>query len=53
MIPPELLQMLSSMKVPMVVFLGDEEEEDSELLREMKRHHDVQEKLPHIVPSPG
>jgi len=52
MIPSELLAMLGKMNVPMVIFLGEEEEE-SELLKEMKRHNEVIEDRPYIVPSPG
>jgi len=53
MINPDLLKALSKMKVPMVVFLGGEDEEESELLKEMKRHNEYKENLPYLVPSPG
>lgn len=54
MITPELLEALSRMNVPMVVFLGTgEEEEESALLKEMKRHNQVEESRPVIVPYPG
>jgi hypothetical protein len=54
MISSGLLEVLSRMNVPMVVFLGDEEDgEESELLKEMKRHHKLQEEMPILLPSPG
>ena len=52
MISSEMLEALSRMNIPMVVFLGEQEEE-SALLKEMKRHNEVEEERPYIVPSPG
>ena len=54
MINPDLLQALSQLNRPMVVFLDEEEqEEESELLTEMKRHHKRIEDRPFIVPYPS
>jgi hypothetical protein len=55
MITSELLEVLSKMNVPMVVFLGkeDDDEEETELLKEMKRHNQEMEDRPYIVPAPG
>ena len=49
MISVQLLEALSRMNVPMVIFLGNGEE-DSELLKEMSK---PKMEVPHIVPSPG